>query len=271
MQGAELNAMIELDDRHWWYRGRRRVVTSTLDRLELPVGAEILDAGCGSGRTLDDLIRYGSVTGIDPSRSALDAARARGHSRVFAGHLERLPFEDASFDLVTCLDVLEHTASDVVSLRELRRISRPGARLVVTVPAYQLLWSRHDDANLHYRRYRRGTLRESANVAGWSVERTSYFNSLLLPPAALVRLAERVLPRSRRARSDLRLTPRALDPVLAVPMYAEALLMRAGVKLPAGLSLLAVLVNRPPAGLVEIEWPLPEPAAAPRAVRQALG
>jgi SAM-dependent methyltransferase len=269
MQASELRAMIELDDRHWWYRGRRRVMSSVLDRLELPPAAEILDAGCGSGRTLDELIRYGSVTGIDPSRDALEAARARGHSRVFAAHLERLPFEDATFDLLTCLDVIEHTASDVVSLRELRRVARPGARIVVTVPAYQLLWSHHDDANLHYRRYRRGTLRYSAHLAGWSVERTSYFNSLLLPPAALVRLVERLLPLSPRARSDLQLTPRALDPVLAAPMYAEALLLRAGVKLPAGLSLLGVLVNRPPADLPAIEWPVPEPVAG--TARTAIG
>jgi len=252
--------MIELDDRHWWYRGRRRVLSSVLDRLELPPAAQILDAGCGSGRTLDELQRYGSVTGIDASRRALAAARARGHSRVFAARVERLPFEDASFDLITCLDVIEHTPDDVASLRELRRVARPGARMLVTVPAYQWLWSRHDDANLHYRRYRRGTLRDSAEVAGWSVERTTYFDSLLLPPAAVVRLAQRLLPSPRGARSDLRLTPRALDPALALPMYAEAVVLRLGVKLPAGLSLLAELVNAQPAGLRAIAWPLSEPA-----------
>lgn len=101
------------------------------------------------------------------------------------------------------------------------------------------------------------------------MERTSYFNSLLLPPAALVRFAERVLPSPRHASSDLRLTPRALDPALALPMYAEAALLRLGLKLPAGLSLLAVLVNRAPADVPVLALPLPEPAA--EVARHAFG
>ena len=118
-------------------------------------------------------------------------ARARGRGEVQIGRLEELPWEDGSFDLITCLDVIEHTPDDRVTLGELRRVSRPGAYLLVTVPAYQGLWSMHDVANHHYRRYSRPRLRAAAVDAGWRVTRMTSFNGLLLAPAAAVRLAER--------------------------------------------------------------------------------
>ena len=117
-----------------------------------------------------------------------------------------MPFADASFDLVTCLDVIEHTPDDRRTLRELRRVTRPGGTLVVTVPAYQALWSAHDVVNGHYRRYRRPELRAAAQEAGWLHVRDSYFNALLLGPAAIVRLTRRRAG-ADSGRSELGLTP----------------------------------------------------------------
>ncbi len=125
---------------------------------------------------------YGEVTGIELDPDAAELARGRGLGEVRVGRLEELPWPDASFDLITCLDVIEHTPDDRATLRELRRVCRPGGFLLVTVPAYQLLWSLHDEANHHYRRYSRRMLREAAADAGWAVDRTSSFNSLLLAP-----------------------------------------------------------------------------------------
>jgi SAM-dependent methyltransferase len=245
MREAELQAMLAADERHWWYRGRRRVLAAVLDRLELPQGCAVLDAGCGSGRTMDDLARFGPVAGFDFSPLAVESARARGHRDVQRGRLEEIPHADHSFDLITCLDVVEHTTDDVRSLSELRRVARPGAVLVATVPAYQALWSDHDVANEHVRRYRWGGLRGASVAAGWEPVRFTYFNSMLLPPAAAVRLAQRLRRRPRVAppRSQLHLTPSSLDPVLELPMRAEAWLIRRGVRLPAGLSLLGVFRN----------------------------
>ena len=96
-------------------------------------------------------------------------ARGRGDGEVRIGRLEELPWDGATFDLITCLDVIEHTPDDRLTLRELRRVCKPGGWLLVTVPAYQALWSLHDEANHHYRRYARGTLRAAALEAGWSV------------------------------------------------------------------------------------------------------
>src|SRR5262249_35413183 len=143
------------------------------------------------------------------------------------------------------LDVIEHTPDDRVTLRSLRGVCKPGGWLLVTVPAYQALWSLHDEANHHYRRYSRRTLRAAAAQAGWQVHRMTSFHSLLLPPAAVVRLAQR-----RRAANtngaytpELRLGPSWLNGVLEQPLRIEARWLAQGRTLPAGLSLLALLHN----------------------------
>jgi SAM-dependent methyltransferase len=241
MQTDEFQAVVAYDEHHWWYRGRRRVIAAALSRLEIPRPASLLDAGCGSGRTMDELRQFGPVTGFDLSEQGVAVARARGHEATVA-RVEEIPHGDDSFDLVTCLDVLEHTPDDVRSLAELRRVTRPGGHLLVTVPAYQLLWSSHDVANEHYRRYRRPQLLAAASTAGWEPVLWSYFNSILLPAGAAVRLGERLRrPDRRRGRPNVELTPSALNPVLEVPMRVEAEVVRRGGRLPAGMSLLAVL------------------------------
>jgi SAM-dependent methyltransferase len=238
MDQPEFEAMLALDERHWWYRGRRRMLGALLERIEVPPGARVLDAGCGSGRTLDELARYGRPHGLELNPAGLAAARARGHE-VEQAPVERIPYDDASFGLVTCLDVIEHTDDDVAALRELRRVARAGARLVVSVPAHPRLWSRHDEVNGHRRRYTRRTLRAAAETAGWRVERMTGFNVAYLAPAALVRMTRRETDEA--AGSDLELTPSSLDALLELPLRLEAALVRRGVDLPPGLSLLAVL------------------------------
>jgi SAM-dependent methyltransferase len=239
VDSSEYEAMLALDERHWWYRGRRAVLNAVLWRLAMPSPARILDAGCGSGRTLDELARLGSTSGIELNPLGVEAARARGHE-VATAAVEAIPHPDESFDLVTCLDVIEHTDDDVKALTELARVTKPGGRLIVTVPAHPRLWSAHDELNAHRRRYTRRTLRAAARAAGWEIARETGFNVVYLLPAALVRVTRR---RTREPVSELRLTPPRLDRVLATPLEAEAALIRRGVDLPTGLSLLAVLLK----------------------------
>jgi len=238
-----MSAMLDVDEHHWWYRGRRAIIAQELGRLPLAPDAHVLDAGCGSGRTLLELSRFGAVSGIELHEDAAALARSRGDFDVRIGRLEELPWPEATFDLITCLDVIEHTANDVVALAELRRVSRPGARLLVTVPAYQALWSRHDVANHHYRRYSRRMLGRAATAAGWNVERMTSFNSLLLAPAAIVRLAQRGRSLEDGYKSDLHLGPAWLNRGLEWPLLMEARWLSRGSRLPAGLSLLAVMRN----------------------------
>jgi SAM-dependent methyltransferase len=242
-----MRTMLEHDEHHWWYRGRRKVLRAELDRLPLPAGAQILDAGCGSGRTLQELAPFGAVRGLELDPSAAAVARARGEGEVLEGRLEQLPWESETFDLITCLDVIEHTPDDRVTLRELRRVTRPGGYLLLTVPAYQALWSQHDEANHHFRRYNRRMLIAAARESGWTVERMTSFNSLLFAPAAAVRLFQRRRP-STDYRPDLTLGPAWLNSVLERPLALEAALIARGRTLPAGLSLMAVL-SRPDEGV----------------------
>jgi len=240
MQTHEFAAMLDHDDAHWWYRGRRRVLRAQLDRLVLPADPLILDAGCGSGRTLDELCAYGTVAGADLSEEAVAAARARGHHAVVLAPVEALPFADGAFDLVTCLDVIEHTADDGAALAELLRVTDSGGYVIVTVPAHQALWSNHDVVNQHYRRYSRDALRAAARAAGFEVVEETGFNLAPLAPAAIVRAIQNRRPTPPSA-SDLELTPRWADRYLEVPIAAEAWWMRRGGRVPTGLSRLAVL------------------------------
>ncbi|MGA9761541.1 MAG: methyltransferase domain-containing protein [Gaiellaceae bacterium] len=234
----EIERKALLEERHWWYRGRRRIVLDAIERLPLPPGARILDAGCGSGAMLAHLRRFGTVTGVDVNPLAVEHARGRGVGPVEVAGVERLPFADGEFDLLVCLDVLEHVSDDGRALAELRRVSAPGSFLIATVPAYPALWSPHDVAAGHRRRYRAGELAARAESEGWRTVRETGFNTFLLPLAACTRALARI--RRSRPRSDLLLTPRWLDALLELPLKAEAAAIRRGRRLRVGLSLLAV-------------------------------
>jgi SAM-dependent methyltransferase len=228
------------EDRHWWYRGRRTVLARVIANLELPPGARILDAGCGSGRNMVELARYGSVTAVELSAASVELARARDAGDVIEGSVLEMPFVDGSFDLATSLDVIEHLEDDVGALRELRRVVAPGGCLLATVPAYQWLWSGHDEVNHHHRRYTRRTLASAGELAGWKEVRTTYFNSLLLPVAIVLRLLERFSTRPTESSLDLWVPPRPLNWLLERPLAFEAAMIGRRGRIPAGLSLLTV-------------------------------
>ena len=230
----------QAEDRHWWYRGRRTVLDGVIDGLGLPPGARILDAGCGSGRNMVELARRGSVSGVELSGASVELARARGVGEVIAGSVLELPFADASFDLIVSLDVIEHLEDDLAALREFRRTIAPGGALLITVPAYQWLWSGHDEINYHHRRYTRRTLQRVAERAGWRQARTTYFNSLLLPVAILLRVLDRINTKTTESSLDLWVPPQPVNWLLERPLALEAALIARGGRIPAGLSLLAV-------------------------------
>lgn len=230
----------QAEDRHWWYRGRRRVLEEVIAGLRLPARAAILDAGCGSGRNMIELARHGTVTGVELSPASVCLARERGVGEVIEGSVLEMPFDAASFDLATSLDVIEHLQDDLSALRELRRVVKPGGALLVTVPAYQWLWSGHDEINHHFRRYTRRTLQRVGEQAGWQQVRTTYFNSLLLPAAILLRVLDRFNRKTTESSLDLWVPPAPMNWLLERPLLLEAAMIAHGGRIPAGLSLLAV-------------------------------
>ncbi len=230
----------EAEDRHWWYRGRRSVLERVIDGLRLPARARILDAGCGSGRNMVELARHGTVVGIELSPASVALARTRSIGEVIECSVLELPFASASFDLAVSLDVIEHLGDDRAALQELRRVVAPGGALLITVPAYQWLWSGHDVVNHHHRRYTRASLLQVAEQAGWESVRTTYFNSLLLPVAILLRCLERLSPKTTESSLDLWVPPAPLNALLETPLTLEAAIIGRGGRIPAGLSLLAL-------------------------------
>ncbi|HKJ36346.1 MAG TPA: class I SAM-dependent methyltransferase [Solirubrobacterales bacterium] len=239
MEERVYRLVYEQEEEHWWFRGRRAVISAMLAQADRPEPPRVLDAGCGTGRNLELYASLGEAEGVDPSPEAVGLCRQRGLEGVRVGDAEDLPFEDERFGLVAATDVIEHVPDDRAALAEMRRVAAPGARLLLTVPAYAWLWTAEDDRLGHYRRYTLGELRERCRGAGWSPELGTYFNSLLLAPIALARR----LPGRDAGRRDLERTPAALNGPLSLPMRAEAALIRRGLRLPAGVSV-ALLCRR---------------------------
>ena len=191
MNREEYLTMFRLEERHWYFRGKRRLVADLLATYSSGDCGRVLDAGCGTGGNLEMLSRFGRVFGLEPFRDAAGFSAGRGGASVVRGAAQELPFADGVFDLVTSLDVIEHIEDDVGALRELWRALRPGGVVLLTVPAFMFLWSGHDDALHHKRRYRRDELRQKLAMAGFSVQKCSYFNFFVFPVVALLRLARR--------------------------------------------------------------------------------
>jgi SAM-dependent methyltransferase len=226
----------DMEDRHWWFRSRRRVIWALVHRADVPATPRILDAGCGTGRNLMEFQQLGPAEGVDLSPEAIEFCRRRGLQGVRKAAIEDLPYEDNRFDLLFATDVIEHLPDDGPALTELRRVAADGASLIITVPAYSWLWSHHDTSWHHYRRYTRKLLRQRVEATGWEPVASSYFYSMMLPPVAFVRTLQR-LRSNGNGKSDLHLSPGALDRWLELPVRWEAKLIERGASLPAGVSL----------------------------------
>jgi SAM-dependent methyltransferase len=248
--------MAEVEDRHWWFASRRVITDSVMDRLALPANARILEAGCGTGGNLPMLARRGTVYAMELDDEARSIAGARGMAKIEPGRLpDMIPFGDLRFDLILMTDVLEHVDDDAGTLRALRARLQPGGFLVLTVPALQWLWSEHDVSHHHRRRYSSRHLRGLVVAAGYSVDFLSYFNSVLFPAIAAVRIIQRLTGISGD-NDDLRMPPQPLNRTLTKLFSSERHLLER-VSLPVGVSLLAVGRNpRAAAGDGAINGPI---------------
>lgn len=248
MSPEEIERMYRLEDTYWWFVARRRLVRLLLDDVISP-GRErrIADVGCGTGATMQVLADYGEVCGVDASAEALIRCRERGFGSLSRGRAEGLALRGAAFDVVTCLDVLEH-ADDEAGLAELYRVCKPGAWLLITVPSYRFLWSEHDEALAHRRRYLARELRRKVEGAGFRVHRLTYVLAILLLPIALFRLAQRLCKRRRGAPQTAHIIlPDWLNRLLVRLLDIESRLARR-VSLPFGVSIVC-LAQKPGGGL----------------------
>ena len=207
--------MFRVEQSHWWYTGRRKILSSFLEDICGRVTdrrPRILDVGCGTGANLLMLSKYGDAEGVDLSEDALAFCRERGLENVKLGAAEKLPYEDGTFDLVTALDVVEHLDDDLGGLSEMRRVLRPGGRVLLFVPTFMFLWGLQDDVSNHRRRYRMPELRRVLEHAGFEVERTTYANITFFVPILLARKLMRLT--GIKAESENNINVSALNGVL---------------------------------------------------------
>jgi ubiquinone/menaquinone biosynthesis C-methylase UbiE len=242
MERTEYETMAAVELRHWWYGGMRAISAALLDPLyQHRRDLRVLDAGCGTGGDALFLQRYGTVYGLDYAEPAVTISNTRLPGQIARGSVLDLPFANASFDLVTSYDVLYHRGvpDEQTALAEVRRVLRPDGRLLIRLPAYEWLRSRHD-RQVHTRR--RYTAREVATLlhaAGFQVERLTYVLSVIFPLPATLRLLERFTP-DREEASAMTLPSPPVNGLLGQTMTLEASWISAGGSFPYGLSIMAL-------------------------------
>lgn len=196
MERHVYDRMAEIDRDHWWFVGRRRILTALIERWRPRKGPlRILEVGCGTGSNIAMLQQFGTVDAVEPDDHARAFATQRTGVAVKGGYLPDVPLEDGHYDLIVLLDVLEHIPDDKGALVALRPKLARGGRLMLTVPAMPSLWSGHDVAHHHQRRYTAPMLEKVVRDAGFRTLRRTRFNSFLLPAVVGVRWLNRLLGR----------------------------------------------------------------------------
>ena len=238
MERAVFDRMAELDQDHWWFRARRRILAALIERIVRPPSrARLLEVGCGTGHNLKMLGKYGTLEACELDDCARALAAKRLGREIKSARLPDLSmFERDAYDMVALLDVLEHVPDDLASLKAILKRLKPGAALLLTVPANPWMWSAHDIAHHHFRRYSRRELERVIREAGYEVQVLSFFNSLLFPLVAAARIVGK-LTRKESADDSLPSGPvnAALDKIFG---FEAGLIGK--VPMPFGVSLVAV-------------------------------
>ena len=239
MNEPEYERMFRNEDHYWWFVSRRELVLDLVSRLPRDDDARILDIGCGTGATASALRKYGEVLGLDFSTTALECCRRRGLTNVVHGRAESIPLPDCYADAIVATDILEHLDDDLAALTEFYRVLKPGGHAVITVPAYRFLWSEHDVALMHQRRYVARELVDVSTRAGFRVAKQSYALCFLFP-LSLGRLLKRSSPSGKAPEAQIKPVPAWLNRALVRFQRLETAFLRWG-RLPFGLSVVAVL------------------------------
>ena len=240
MNIGEYAEMYKLESFYWWFVARRRLLESLIREIASEFNRpQILDVGCGTGINFSVLEKYGNTFSSDASEEALAFSKGRGIDGLVRSHIEGLPFLGSTFDIVTALDVLEHIDDDLQGLDELFRVSNDGGMLVITVPAYGFLWSEHDEALHHRRRYAASELRNKLTNAGFRVERVTYYITFLFFPILFMRFIQSVSKKSIQAKTSHVILPGWLNSLLIGILSFERVLLR-WMNFPFGVSIVCL-------------------------------
>jgi ubiquinone/menaquinone biosynthesis C-methylase UbiE len=240
----EYERMYHLEDHYWWFVGRRYALIKLLKRYAGDHSVStLLDVGCGTGATLQYLKRrsnFKSLRGLEPSEEAMKFCKKRGLDDITEGQAEDVPFSEETFDVVTAMDVIEHVDDDRKALSEFVRVCKTGGKVVIFVPAYKFLWSEHDEALHHRRRYTARELQEKMREAGLKIEKSTYLITFLCLPIIVFRFLQKFFRRHpKEPKTDLIEIPKWTNKLLAGLINIETLLTRF-ISLPFGVTVICV-------------------------------
>lgn len=241
MNPAAYLEMAETESRHWWFVARRAILARMIETLNLPQNPKILEVGCGTGGNLEMLAKFGSLSALELDDTAREIAIRKTGSRydIRPGYCpEAIPFKDQKFDLICVFDVLEHIEQDTETLAALKKLLAKNGRILFTVPAYQWMYGAHDEFLHHKRRYSANELKDKIAKAGLRYKRMTFFNTLLFPLAALVRMKDKLSGNAKVSGTNV---PPALINTLFKKIFGSERFLLNQVNLPFGVSLLCVL------------------------------
>lgn len=238
MQKYLYEDLYNLEETHWWHKSKRELVTYFLEKYFSSKYNKILDVGCGTGKNMEQLQKYGNVWGLDNSKEAIKFCRKRGLKNLQLSNAEKTKFKANSFDIITLLDVLEHT-DDNKTLKEMQRILKKNGILIITVPAFMWLWSKWDEVLYHKRRYDLKSLTSILKNNNFRVIKITYLYSFLVLPALIIRGIKEKLLSQKYYPSDFLLNNSIINKLLGIIANIEFNLAKR-VKIPIGTSLLVI-------------------------------
>lgn len=225
-----------IEKEHWWFSARQDIIREFMVQFPQSPKLKLLDVGCGTGAFLEEFSTWFDAQGIEPSPAAVEFCRKRGLSNVKVGVLAQHPLTDKA-DIMTFLDVVEHVEDDRQLLRDAYQRIASNGYILITVPAYRWMWSKHDDINHHKRRYSKESLRLLVRDAGFDIVHLTYFNTLLFPIAAAKRLLSRLL--RLQEGDEFTIPPKPINALLHSVFALERLVVPR-YSFPFGLSLLCL-------------------------------
>ena len=240
MSKDEFKSMYELENHHWWFVSLRLLVVGLVRSVGRSFPA-ILDVGSGTGGNMAVLSKIGNAYGIEISQDAIDLCKERGLENIAMSPVEAIKYPEESFDMITCINVLEHVYDPVKALREIKRVLNKDGKAIVVVPAFRMLWSQHDEALCHFRKFEKYSFLQDIEEAGLKTEKVGYFFFTSFFALAPLRIIKRLFSSNKKLETDTEsLPPDIINRLLIFLFRLEAKLTKK-ITLPFGSSLYAVL------------------------------
>jgi SAM-dependent methyltransferase len=241
MKDEMIDTLADLEEDNWWVEGRKKVVYDIIKKYAKQSNGElrILDAGCGPGGTTSFFSEFGQLYGTDFSTQALKHAIGKNLQNVFKSDLTALPLQSEKFDIIIALDVIEHIENDLGVLKELKRILLQDGVLIITVPAFQFLWSEHDLAVSHVRRYSISSLTRILKESNFTISRISYFISFFFPFVVIYRILKKPNTKRKNPRPNAVKFPKNINIILKKLAFLENEILKM-MNLPFGVSIVCV-------------------------------